>query len=153
MFTGARHRQLRDIGCVSLVLSTSGAVAKLLALQVFCLVVILSPLLSSALLRRQLPALKIILGVKLALLIANAALTIHFGPFSNGDDVPAVLTGMVLIAAMAIQNAAHRIHLGRSALWYLSSRSMAARASEAETGVPGQRLAHMDTAWVLWMQG
>jgi uncharacterized membrane protein YoaK (UPF0700 family) len=94
------------------VLSTSGAVAKLLALQVFCLVVILSRLLSSALLQRQLPALKIILGVKLALLIANAALTIHFGPFSNGDDVPAVLTGMVLIAAMAIQNAAHRIHLG-----------------------------------------
>lgn len=93
-------------------LSTSGAVAKLLALQVFCLVVILSRLLNSALLRRQLPALKIILGVKLALLIANAALTIHFGPFSNGDDVPAVLTGMVLIAARAIQNAAHRIHLG-----------------------------------------
>jgi hypothetical protein len=53
------------------VLSTSGAVAKLLALQVFCLVVILSRLLSSALLRRQLPALKIILGVKLALLIAT----------------------------------------------------------------------------------
>jgi uncharacterized membrane protein YoaK (UPF0700 family) len=79
---------------------------------VFCLVVILSRLLSSALLRRQLPALKIILGVKLALLIANAALTIHLGPFSNGDDEPAVLTGMVLIAAMAIQNAAHRIHLG-----------------------------------------
>ena len=73
---------------------------------------ILSRLLSSALLRRQLPALKIILGVKLALLIANAALTIHLGPFSNGDDEPAVLTGMVLIAAMAIQNAAHRIHLG-----------------------------------------
>ena len=38
-------------------LSTSGAVAKLLALRVFCLVVILSRLLSSALLRRQLPAL------------------------------------------------------------------------------------------------
>ena len=54
-------------------LSTSGAVPKLLALQVFCLVVILSRLLSSALLRRQLPALKIILGVKLALLIANAS--------------------------------------------------------------------------------
>jgi hypothetical protein len=64
---------------VSLVLSTSGAGAKL-ALQVFCLVVILSRLLSSALLRRQLPALKIILGVKLAPLIASAALAIHFGP-------------------------------------------------------------------------
>lgn len=60
-------------------LSTSGVGAKL-ALQVFCLVVILSRLLSSALLRRQLPALKIILGVKLALLIAGAALAIHFGP-------------------------------------------------------------------------
>jgi uncharacterized membrane protein YoaK (UPF0700 family) len=96
----------------SLVLGTSGAVAKLLALPIFCLVVIAIRLLSSALLRRKLPALKIILGFKVALLIVGAALAIHFGPFSNGDAWQAVLTGMVLVAAMAIQNATHRIHLG-----------------------------------------
>jgi uncharacterized membrane protein YoaK (UPF0700 family) len=96
----------------SLVLGTSGAVAKLLALPVFCIVVIAVRLLSSALLRRQRPALKIILGLKVILLIAGAVLAIHFGPFHNGDAWQAVVTGMVLVAAMAIQNAAHRIHLG-----------------------------------------
>jgi uncharacterized membrane protein YoaK (UPF0700 family) len=96
----------------SLVLGTSGAIAKLLALPVFCLVVIAIRLLSSALLRRQRPALKIILGLKVALLVAGAVLAIHFGPFHNGDAWQAVVTGMVLVAAMAIQNAAHRIHLG-----------------------------------------
>jgi len=96
----------------SLVLGTSGAVAKLLALPVFCAVVIATRLLSSALLRRKLPTLRIILGSKVVLLIAGAALAIHFGPFGNGDAWQAVVTGMVLVAAMAIQNAAHRIHLG-----------------------------------------
>src|SRR6201994_4766303 len=69
----------------SLVLGTSGAVAKLLALPVFCAVAIAVRLLSSALLRRQLPALKIILSLKVVLLIAGAVLAIHFGPFHNGD--------------------------------------------------------------------
>src|SRR5215470_2611541 len=96
----------------SLVLGTSGAIAKLLALPVFCVVVIASRLLSSALLARGLPALKIILAVKLALLIAGAVLAIRFGPFADGDAVPAVVTGMMLVAAMAVQNATHRIHLG-----------------------------------------
>jgi hypothetical protein len=67
----------------SLVLGTSGAIAKLLALPVFCVVVIAIRLLSSALLRRQLPALKIVLAVKLLLLIAGAVLAVHFGPFAK----------------------------------------------------------------------
>ena len=96
----------------SLVLGTSGAVAKLLALPVFCVVVIAIRLLSSALLRQKLPALRIILSLKVVLLIAGAVLAIHLGPFRNGDAWQAVVTGMVLVAAMAIQNAAHRIHLG-----------------------------------------
>src|SRR5215510_9519489 len=90
----------------SLVLGTSGAIAKLLALPMFCVAVIATRLFSSTLLRRKLPALEIILAVKLALLIAGAVLAIHFGPFADGDAVPAVVTGMMLVAAMAIQNAA-----------------------------------------------
>jgi uncharacterized membrane protein YoaK (UPF0700 family) len=96
----------------ALVLGTSGAVAKLLALPVFCIVVIATRLLSSALQRRERPALKFLLGLKVILLVAGAALAVHFGPFGNGDAWQAVVTGMVLVAAMAIQNAAHRIHLG-----------------------------------------
>jgi uncharacterized membrane protein YoaK (UPF0700 family) len=96
----------------ALVLGTSGAVAKLLALPVFCVVVIATRLLSSALSHAKRPALKPVLGLEVILLAAGAGLAIHFGPFSNGDAWQAVVTGMVLVAAMAIQNAAHRIHLG-----------------------------------------
>jgi uncharacterized membrane protein YoaK (UPF0700 family) len=96
----------------ALVFGTSGAVAKLLALPVFCVVVVATRLSSSALQRGKLPALGILLGLKVILLAAGAALAIHFGPFSNGDAWQAVVTGMVLVAAMAIQNAVHRIHLG-----------------------------------------
>nr|WP_246563155.1 DUF1275 family protein [Bradyrhizobium liaoningense] len=48
----------------------------------------------------------------MALLIVGAALAIRFGPFHDGDSWQAVLTGMVLVAAMAVQNAIHRVYLG-----------------------------------------
>jgi uncharacterized membrane protein YoaK (UPF0700 family) len=46
------------------------------------------------------------------LLSLGAALAIAFGPFESGDGWAALSTGMVLVAAMAIQNAIHRIHMG-----------------------------------------
>jgi uncharacterized membrane protein YoaK (UPF0700 family) len=52
------------------------------------------------------------LGLKLLLLIIGAALAIKFGPFQDGDGWRAVITGMVLVAAMAVQNAVHRAYLG-----------------------------------------
>jgi uncharacterized membrane protein YoaK (UPF0700 family) len=54
------------------------------------------------------------LSIKLVLLAAGAALAIGFGPFSNGDSAAALATGLTLVSAMAIQNAAQRIHLGGS---------------------------------------
>ena len=138
----------------SLVLGTSGAVAKLLALPIFCVVVIATRLLSSALLRRKLPALEIILTVKLSLLIAGAVLAIHFGPFANGDAAPAVVTGMVLVAAMAIQNAAHRIHLGSAPPSTLMTGTTTQimidladmlRGPTVQADGGGQRLARMST--------
>src|SRR5262249_53669990 len=41
----------------------------------------------------------------------GAAIAIKFGPFDSGDRWEAVLTGMVFVAAMAIQNAIHRVYL------------------------------------------
>lgn len=96
----------------TLVLGTSGALAKVLALPMFCLVVMAVRLLSVALMAKNLPALRTILGLKVALLTLGAALAIVFGPFDNGDGWAALLTGMSLVAAMAIQNAIHRIHMG-----------------------------------------
>jgi uncharacterized membrane protein YoaK (UPF0700 family) len=49
--------------------------------------------------------------IKVVLLVAAAAFAVRLGPFREGDDGPAVLTGMALVSAMAIQNAIHRGHL------------------------------------------
>ncbi len=96
----------------ALALGTSGAVAKLLALPVFCAVVIFARLLGGDLTRRNLPTLQIILTLKFLLLMLAALLAMLFGPFGDGDGWQAILTGMTLVAAMAIQTTAHRIHLG-----------------------------------------
>jgi len=96
----------------ALVLGTSGALAKLLALPMFGIVVLGVRLLSVALVAKRLPALRTILGLKVALLSTGAVLAIGFGPFDSGDGWAALLTGMALVAAMAIQNAIHRIHMG-----------------------------------------
>ena len=96
----------------TLVSGTSGALAKVLALPLFCIVVMAIRLLSVTLMAKGLPALRTILGVKVALLSIGAVLAIVFGPFDSGDGWAALSTGMVLVAAMAIQNAIHRIHMG-----------------------------------------
>ncbi|HYL72007.1 MAG TPA: YoaK family protein [Candidatus Dormibacteraeota bacterium] len=95
----------------ALVLGTSGVIAKLLALPLFCTVVFTTRLLSTALHAHPAPALRFLLRCKLLLLGAGALLAIHFGPFRNGDGWQALVTGMTLVAAMAIQNAIHRIHM------------------------------------------
>jgi uncharacterized membrane protein YoaK (UPF0700 family) len=94
------------------VLGTGGAIAKLLALPLFCLVVFGVRLLSGVLVARRLPALRTVLGLKMVLLSAGAVLAIVYGPFDNGDGWAALTTGMALVAAMAIQNAVHRLHMG-----------------------------------------
>ena len=96
----------------TLVLGTSGALAKVLALPMFCLVVVAVRLLSVTLVAKELPALRTILGLKVALLSLGAVLAISYGPFDSGDGWAALLTGLALVAAMAIQNAIHRIHMG-----------------------------------------
>jgi uncharacterized membrane protein YoaK (UPF0700 family) len=98
----------------TLALGTSGVLAKLLALPVFCAVVIAMRLLNTVLANRQWPALDVLIALKVLLLFIAAALAIRFGPFQDADSARAVLTGMLLVAAMAIQNALHRFHLGSS---------------------------------------
>jgi uncharacterized membrane protein YoaK (UPF0700 family) len=98
----------------ALVHGTSGATAKLLALPMFCAVVILVRLTSYQLPRLNFPVLESLLALKLALLVAAAALASIWGPFTNGDSASALITGMTLVSAMAIQNAVHRIHMPKS---------------------------------------
>ena len=95
----------------SLVLGTSGALAKLLALPVFCAVVIAARLLGTSLANRGKSAFEVLICIKILLLIVGAFLAIRFGPFHDGDSWLAISMGMALVAAMAIQNAVHRVHL------------------------------------------
>jgi uncharacterized membrane protein YoaK (UPF0700 family) len=98
----------------ALVLGTSGAIAKLLALPVFCIIVIAARLLGTMLSNRGIQSFEILIGLKILFLIAGGVLAIHFGPFHDGDTGQAILTGMILVTAMAIQNAVHRVHLSSS---------------------------------------
>jgi uncharacterized membrane protein YoaK (UPF0700 family) len=95
----------------ALVFGSSGVVAKLLALPVFCTVIIATRLVSYNLPPRW-PVFETMLTLKLILLLVAAVLAIAMGPFKNGDSGPAIILGMTLVSAMAIQNAANRIHLG-----------------------------------------
>jgi len=94
----------------AMALGTSGAAAKLLALPMFCLVVIVTRIASFSL-PRGLPVLRTMLTLKIALLALGAALAVWLAPFTPDREWAEVATGMVLVSAMAIQNAAHRIHL------------------------------------------
>src|SRR5882757_9256913 len=94
----------------ALVFGTSGVVAKLLALPVFCMVIIVTRLLSFNLPARR-PVFETMSTLQLLLLLVAAVLAITWGPFTNGDGAPAIITGMTLVSAMAMQNAANRIHL------------------------------------------
>jgi len=95
----------------ALVFGTSGVLAKLMALPVFCATVALVRVAGLLLARRSIGELAPLLGAKAVLLVLGAALAIGLGPFPDGDKWPALLTGMTLVVAMAVQNAAHRLHL------------------------------------------
>jgi uncharacterized membrane protein YoaK (UPF0700 family) len=98
----------------SLVHGTPGALPKILALPVFCAVVLGIRLFNSYVSRGGAVALNGLLGAKIVLFIAAAVLAISLGPFNNGDSAGALVTGMTLVAAMAIQNAVHRIFFTKS---------------------------------------
>lgn len=98
----------------AMVEGTSGAFAKLLALPVFCVTIVLARIVAVRLGASGPRTLKALLAVKVLLLGVAAAFALVWGPFSDGDSWRAMLTGMTLVCAMAIQNGAHRIHLPKA---------------------------------------
>ncbi len=96
----------------ALVQGSGGAIGKLLALPMFCVMVIATRFLGGWLARRDAPVMRVLLLLQAALLAVGGAMAVAWGPFGGDTDTGrAILTGMVLVAAMAIQNAAHRVHL------------------------------------------
>jgi uncharacterized membrane protein YoaK (UPF0700 family) len=123
----------------ALVFGTSGIVAKLLALPVFCMVIIATRLVSFNL-PAHWPVLETMLTLKLLLLLVAAVLAITMGPFANGDGAPAIIVGMTLVSAMAIQNAVHRVHLGSApptTLMTGTTTQMMIDIADLIRGVPG----------------
>lgn len=98
----------------SLVHGSSGAIGKLLALPMFCVALMLTRLASESLTQRGFASLKVLIWVKAALFVAGAALAILKGPFVDGDSLAAIVTGLLLVSAMAIQNAIHRIYFPKA---------------------------------------
>jgi uncharacterized membrane protein YoaK (UPF0700 family) len=96
----------------SLVTGTSGIVTKLLALPMFCIVIVLVRQLHYWLVDRQWPVVRTLLLIKLCLLVFAAICAVHFGPFERSDTLYGAITGLSLVAAMSIQNALHRVHMG-----------------------------------------
>ncbi len=97
----------------ALVHGSHGIVGKILALPEFIAVIALARLAGIALRAHNLPAMQILLGVKVALLLAFFLLAVRFGPFPDANTPMALLTGFAGIAAMAMQNAVQRVHLGQ----------------------------------------
>ena len=98
----------------TVVLGTGGALAKLLALPVFCIVVMLTRLVSIRLKMAGKPVMRPLLAAKLILFTLAAAYAVTQGPFHDSDSAKALVMGMTLVTAMAIQNALHRVHLSKS---------------------------------------
>jgi len=112
LFTAHVTGNLVTLGA-SLALGVSGLVAKLLALPVFCAFVIATRYfaLQRAAMKRS--GYRILLATKVLLLTGGAGMALQYGPFPTGDSIAAIATGMLLVAAMAIQNAAHRIYFAQ----------------------------------------
>lgn len=98
----------------ALVFGNSGTLAKTLALPMFCLAVLLCRLLAFRLKVAGRPALRSLLTLQLLLFTAAAGVAAWQGPFEDPDKGWALLLGMTLVAAMAMQNAAHRAHLAHT---------------------------------------
>ena len=95
----------------ALAFGSTGVLAKLLALPLFCVVILVARLAGIAADRRGWPALEIMFAAQITLLSLGAMLAQRLGPFPDGDAWPALATGAALVAAMAIQNAVHRVRL------------------------------------------
>lgn len=125
----------------SLVFGTSGTLAKVLALPVFCVAVFLVRLLGERLKSTRQPALRTLLTLQFTLLTASAALAIGLGPFASADQLPAVVTGLTLVAAMATQNATHRLQLPSappSTVMTMTTTQIMLDVAEIVYGAPGE---------------
>ncbi|MGE0226489.1 MAG: DUF1275 family protein [Acetobacteraceae bacterium] len=88
------------------------AIAKVLALPVYCASVLTIRALSLRARDRTPDGQRnLLLSLNVGLLTLASILALWFGPFGSADAPMAVLTGMVLVAGMSVQNMVRRLHL------------------------------------------
>ena len=90
---------------------SSGIYTKLLALPVFCVTILISHSIMLRIGPSEHRAMRTMLAVKVLLFALAALIAITHGPFELPDTPALMATGMLLVAAMAIQNGIHRVHL------------------------------------------
>ncbi|MEP9356555.1 YoaK family protein [Xanthobacter sp. KR7-65] len=87
------------------------ALAKVIAMPVFAVVVIIARQVSRAAAERGKDDFRLLMACKLVLLAHAGLVAVQAGPFPDADAPGAIMMGMTLVSAMALQNALHRTHL------------------------------------------
>ena len=98
-----------------LVSTSTGVLAKLLALPTFILAVAVTRLIALALERRGASPLRPLLALEAAVLIAFAIAGVALSPLGSPDSPAAICVGMLGVAAMGIQNGIRRLVIGHLA--------------------------------------
>ena len=98
----------------SLVNNNPGALAKLLALPVFCAVVAAVRFFSNCASSSNELVFNRLVAVKIGLFLVAPTVAMVAGPFGDAGSTAAFVTGMALVAGMAIQNAVHRIFFAKA---------------------------------------
>ncbi|UVK38849.1 DUF1275 domain-containing protein [Mesorhizobium sp. AR10] len=127
----------------ALVFGTTGVIAKLLALPVFSVVILLTSVLSLRLKLAGRRAIVTLLFLKLVLFTIAAIAAFVHGPVSNGDSPAAIAIGMTLVTAMAIQNGLHRAHLSKLPPTTLMTGTTTQIMIDLATLMPGTAVDHM----------
>jgi uncharacterized membrane protein YoaK (UPF0700 family) len=110
LFTAHITGNIALIGA-AIVHGSGGEFAKLLALPVFVLAVMLTALAAMALRRADRLRLPLLLATEGTLLALSAATVAASAPFASPDVPAAILAGMLSVAAMGVQNALMRSEL------------------------------------------
>lgn len=95
----------------AIVSGSNGIFSKLFAIPVFCVVVSLTHVAELKMTCTGSKRLRLLLLLEFILLGLVATVALLHGPFRDPGSAVAVVAGMILVAAMAVQNALHRVHL------------------------------------------
>lgn len=129
----------------------------------FCIAVFVPRLLAFRLKRSGHRPFRSLLRLEVLLLTLCAGLAVWLGPFDDPDAGPGLAVGLLLVSAMASQNAAHRVYLahappstivtGTTTQLMLDLADMA-KGSESEIAAPTRtRLKRLTTSVVVFAAG